>query len=92
MKWKTQTGKIMDIRDMDDNHLLNSIAYVRRRVDIYRDGMLYQACMAEGCLQGEMAQDSMAREQNRYMSASNQEILTEMGYYKLLAEKRRRSL
>ncbi len=32
MKWKTQTGQIMDIKEMTDSHLLNAIAYTKRHL------------------------------------------------------------
>lgn len=35
MKWKTQSGEVMDIRDMSDSHLENAIQFVQRDIDAF---------------------------------------------------------
>lgn len=53
MKWKTKDGKLIEVKDMTDNHLLNTQRYMQRRVkDIQEES---SAC-AGMCFQGEMAQ------------------------------------
>lgn len=32
--WKTQEGQVLEIKDMDDRHLINSINMVKRRLAI----------------------------------------------------------
>lgn len=32
MKWKTKQGKVMDISDMEDSHIINSINMLKRRL------------------------------------------------------------
>jgi hypothetical protein len=34
MKWKTKEGKILDIVDMSEKHLINCIAMLRRREEV----------------------------------------------------------
>ena len=57
MLWRTRDGMVIDVAEMTDTHLQNSIAYMRRRISAMQKdensgwGFL---CM----LQGEMAQDA----------------------------------
>jgi hypothetical protein len=92
MEWKTKNGEILDVKDMTDSHLLNAINYIKRTNYSYRTGMAFEAEMAAGTMMGEMAQDSLEGIANSYYNATDQEILKERGYYKLLAEKRKRNL
>lgn len=57
MLWKTRDGRVLDVKEMTDSHLDNTVAYMRRRVDAMRQAecsMWGGLCM----LQGEMAQDA----------------------------------
>jgi hypothetical protein len=37
MHWKTKDGRVIDIKDLEDDHLKGIIKYVRRDVDYYRE-------------------------------------------------------
>lgn len=91
-QWRTKDGRVMLIKDMTDSHLLNSIAYLKRNVEKYRDHILFSTAMASAGMQGEMAIDSVEAVERFYQDATHQELLAEMGYYKLIAEKKRRNL
>ena len=77
MKWKTQTGEIMDVKDMTDSHLLNSIAYLKRKIP---KG-------AEDIIEVPSFEDT---EITHYLN--RRDLLKMYGYFGLLAEKRRRSV
>ena len=77
MKWKTKEGKIMNVSDMTDTHLLNAINYLKTRI---KDG---------GYVETAPPDIDMAP---YYQHFTRQEILTDFGYYVLLAEKRKRKL
>ena len=56
--WKTREGKIIKIKDMDDNHLLKTIDYIKRnKVTVFYS--YEEMCKAAGFLRGEMAQDTI---------------------------------
>lgn len=53
--WTTKDGTTMDIRQMTDSHLRNTIAYMERRISDMRDNeSAAWSCL--GHVQGEMAQ------------------------------------
>jgi hypothetical protein len=37
MQWRTRDGKTLDVKDMTDRHLQNTIAYMQRRLDKMQD-------------------------------------------------------
>lgn len=47
MKWKTKTGTALEIHDMTDRHLANTIAWLRRRVDDFKELAAEHAAMSE---------------------------------------------
>lgn len=53
MKWTTQNGKTLEVKDMADSHLLNAQRFIRRKVASISEEAV--AC-ASTYLQGEMAQ------------------------------------
>lgn len=64
MKWKTKDGKLIDVKDMTDCHLLNTQRYIQRRVKAIQEENV--AC-AGICFQGEMAQYYQDQELNALM-------------------------
>jgi hypothetical protein len=76
--WTTKEGKEMSVSEMDDNHLLNSISFLKRKIP---KGAIEIISTPET--------DSMVSEVGEL---NRRELLTDFGYYKLLAEKRRRKL
>ena len=53
MKWQTQSGKVLKVKEMTDSHLLNTQRFMQRKVvSISRE----TAACASICFQGEMAQ------------------------------------
>ena len=82
----------MKLSEMSDNHLINAIAYLRKNIDNYRGNAINSGYQTLCAVQGEQAQLDIEQGINYYERASRQELLTEMGYYKLLAEKRKRKL
>lgn len=53
MKWKTKGGKLLEVKDMTDQHVLNTQRYMKRRVDAMAENTVACASMT---FQGEMAQ------------------------------------
>lgn len=92
MKWKTKEGKVMDVKEMDDNHLINSIRLVKRSVAKYRDAAVSSALDMAGMVSGDMASDMADRAFDRAVDLTDQEILKSMGYFGLLYEARKRKL
>ncbi len=37
MKWKTRDGRVLDVKEMSDAHLMNAIAFMRRRLGIVNE-------------------------------------------------------
>ena len=53
--WTTQTGETLDIKDMTDSHLLNTIQFLKRRIDDFWS-------VGYPCFQGELAQECAEKE------------------------------
>lgn len=64
--WTTKEGKELEIKDMSNSHLINTIRYIKRRLDEYHDedGGSYP------CFQGEMAQIIAEQEYERAEEAA----------------------
>jgi hypothetical protein len=85
-KWTTQSGEQIRIKDMDNNHLLNTIAMLERNAQSILESEL-AACASIG-FQGEMAQ----MDQEHFLSyASADDYLPEI-YDDLFEEAVRRNL
>lgn len=61
MEWKTKDGRIIDIKDMTDSHLKNTISMLRRNGFITNNDFLDMLGFAFS-LNGEMAQDAAESE------------------------------
>ena len=77
-EWRTKEGKYMLPSDMDDNHLLNSIKMLQRNIPKGAEQLI--------------AEDDTDNMDGRVDVMNRRELLKSFGYYKLLAEKRRRKV
>jgi hypothetical protein len=55
MLWRTRDGKTLDVKEMTDRHLGNSIRYLERRLDEMRDDEnaawgFYATCQGDGAV------------------------------------------
>ena len=92
MNWKTKEGKIMNIKDMDNSHLLNSIAYLKRRVPRYYGSLVATAIHMGEHTSGDMACDIADRAIEDVASIDENDILKDWGYFGLLKEAKKRNL
>ena len=75
--WHTKDGRTMLMSEMDDNHLYNSINYLQKLIPVgYEDWAIIPDY------------DGLTHD----VIINRKEALAMAGYYKLLAEKRRRNL
>ena len=68
-KWRTKEGIKIRIKDMDNNHLLNTIALIKRNV------IKFQMNIPAPCFQGEMADYFANQEYDRLVSADIGELI-----------------
>ena len=76
-KWKTKSGEIMLISEMTDSHLLNAIAYLKRETPKGAEDYIEIPSFDE---------------MTEVHILNRKDLLYYRGYYKLLAEKRRRKI
>lgn len=91
--WQTKDGRIIKIGDMDDDHLINSIRFLKKVVGRMRFARDLRAFSALNFVQGEMA--SYAIESDIMLDAglNNEEWLEIHTAYKdLIEEAKRRDL
>lgn len=86
MIWKTRDGREMDIKDMTDSHLHNTIEYISRKLKQNYE-MERLAWGTFSTLQGDMALYYAEQDCNR-ISEQNEELTGIL--FELKAEKRRR--
>jgi hypothetical protein len=78
-KWKTKDGQIVYISKMSDEHLVNTIKYLRRIAPAVKDMLYSHMCFAESMCNGEMALASIDDNMQSLSQMSDEEILDE--YY-----------
>lgn len=92
MRWKTKDGDVLNIKEMSDNHLINTIKFIKRNTDNYVEKMqtFYLTCTEPN---GQMAQDCFDREFEEVMDLDSEELLENNSAYKtMLKELNRRNL
>ncbi|RLJ03091.1 MAG: hypothetical protein DRP08_03950 [Candidatus Aenigmatarchaeota archaeon] len=58
--WTTKNGKVIRIEDMDNNHLLNTIKFLNRRIQEFK-------AIHYPCMRSEVAQEVAEKEYDRAM-------------------------
>ncbi len=92
MKWKIKNGETVLIKDMDDNHLLNTARFIERNTEKYvsQTQDFYLLCVPPN---GQMAQDCFDREFDEVMEMSTGELLDRNKSYKeMVSEIKKRKL
>ena len=77
-----KTGEEIAVKDMDDNHLLNTIAMLERGAENYRDNEAYAVQMCP--LNGDMATLSQDTEVNRILNMTPEEYIENRTPYKTM--------
>lgn len=88
MNWKDKQGRIVPIKNMTDEHLLNTIAYLDRRAEEH-DEALMRACNPFG---GEIAAAMLDDEQAAAMEEGTEPSDLFKEYDFLCAERDRRGI
>lgn len=85
MNWKTKDGKIIKIKDMEDNHLINCIKFIEKNAEQYVNGMknFYMSCPSPN---GEMANDCFEQEFDEVMELDVDDLLEKNSKYKLMVK------
>lgn len=94
-RWRMRDGTIIRIRDMDDQHLHNSIAYIERLSHQYFMSLGFSAGHYAATTGGEMAADAANEAaDDAFERAHEHEIAPEVEpkYSELIAERDRRGL
>jgi hypothetical protein len=89
--WKTREGKEIEIKNMTDSHLMNTIKFLRRNANANMAKEIASAYSAASLMQGEMAIDAIERDIRIMEETSPDEYLQEFPIYNALikeAEKR----
>lgn len=89
-RWKTKDGCEIEVKDMADSHLLNTIKMLERATDYYNWTEGLEMIRVSSFLGGEMAQEAAAEEADRIFDQTPDErypIYTEM-----MAEASKRNL
>lgn len=92
-QWKTQAGVVMDIHDMDDQHLANSIKMLERNAQGYKQRALAEGYATWSILQGEQAQWDIESDIDQLEEMPALEVLAELipAYKNMKRELRRRT-
>lgn len=92
MKWKTANGEKLEIKNMTDNHLLNTIKFIARNTENYINNTknFYLNCSEPN---GEMARDCFDTEFYSVMEMDLEDLLDENKHYqRMLKEVKKRKL
>lgn len=88
--WTTKGGTVIKIIDMDDNHLINSIRFLKRTVGRMRLSRELAGYSALNFIQGEMAEISIENDLLLDASLDDEEWLEQNTPYKELIEEAKR--
>lgn len=75
--WTTKNGRVLKIRDMTDEHLLNTINYLRRRAPHAKAAQVLMLMHAAVQHHGEGAADAIDRELDGAMEMHSEDALAE---------------
>lgn len=75
--WTTKSGERMQITDMDNNHLINSIKYIKRNAAVYKDRLLDSLLELEYLLTGDQALYDIKKDTRYVHSLNNKEFIQE---------------
>jgi hypothetical protein len=84
--WTTQDGMHIDIEDMSDAHIVNTIDMLRRNADSNYESILLDAYCAAEAFHGEIAQDCAFAAINELEDADPDDVLEQDDCYKALCK------
>lgn len=92
-KWTTRDGQTLDIRDMADSHLINTIRYLRRNAEALRELTSIAAADFAATTRGEMAEYYAWQAADELLECSDQDYLdSREDYREMLDEAKWRGL
>lgn len=92
--WITKDNRVIPVREMTDEHIVNTLAYFRKRVGRFRRREEAAGLAALAFLQGEMAIASVESQLDSYESMTDDEFLSSVipHWGNVLSEAHRRKL
>lgn len=93
--WTTREGDVINVMDMTDSHIRNTLRYFRTRCEAIRLGECLEACaFARAMRFSEGAQDAFDAEMVDLAEADDDEVLCRLisGFEAVLEEAQRRKL
>ena len=85
MKWKTRDGRVLDVSEMDDQHLINTYNMVGRIFYAYDSEL--RACLSLS-FNGEMAQMAQEAEADRLYKKTSHYSALRLGFLEEIRKRR----